>query len=215
MQGHYSSYIVIILIIAAIVGFCTVFCGTQLGWTHLFTIVGLIVCAVSVLYFIWVMIKLLRLRNHRLFRKYGSAETIAESISQGMKDPLYMGRRNDLPFDLLVTERFIVNANNYQNYLELKDIQKIRPTFLPDTYTIMNMGNPLMSAAATVATNYVSQKYKESQGINENTRYDFLQITDTVGVTHDYSIRRSAIEPVLQILSEHAPQAQIVIPQRS
>lgn len=199
---------------AAIAAFCTVFCGTQLGWGHLFTVIGLVACGVSMVGFVWGIVKLLRVRNHRLFRKYGSAEVIAEYITQGLHNPRYLGRRSPSTFDLLITDRFIVNSGNYHEYLELKDIRKIQPNILTDSPSVLLMGNPAMSVASTVAVNYAKKSYMESHSITENNRYDNLRITDNDGVAHYYSVPRPDMGAVLQLLKELAPHAEIVMPQR-
>ena len=65
LQGNYASYIVIVLVFVAIAVFCTIFCRTQLGWSHMFNIIGFIACGISIIAFIGVMIKLIKVHNHR------------------------------------------------------------------------------------------------------------------------------------------------------
>ena len=205
LQGDFAMYTVIVLVFAAIAAFCTVFCGTQLGWTHLFTIIGLAACGIAVIAFIWIMIKLIKVRNNKLFKKYGSAETIAENINQGIRSPRFRSR------NLLITDNFIVNEGNYSGYMETKDIRSIRPE-LNREENLMYVGT---SAAGTIAKTasayYVNKMYRQSAGITETNHFDNLNIVDTDGAHHYYSVHCADMDEVLQVLSQVAPNAEITI----
>lgn len=203
LQGNYASYIVIVLVFAAIAAFCTIFCGTQLGWSHIFTIIGFIMCGISIIAFIWVMIKLIKVRNHRLFKKYGPAEIIAEYINQGMRSPRYHAN------SLLITERFIVNEGRYSDYLEIKDIKSIRPEYSRDNNVILLSGNVATTVAGTVATNYANKMYRDAKGITANNRFDNLHIIDIDGIHHYYSVHHSDVGYVIQLLNQLVPYAEI------
>lgn len=205
LQGNYASYIVIVLVFAAIVAFCTIFCGTQLGWLHMFTIIGIIACGISIIAFIWVMIKLIKVRNHRLFKKYGSAEIIAEYINQGMRSPRYHNN------SLLITDRFIVNEGKYSDYLEIKDIKSVRTEYSRDNNVVLLGGNAAATVVGTLSANYANKMYRDSKGINANTRFDNLHIVDTDGMHHYYSIRHSDILSVIQLLKQLVPYAEITV----
>lgn len=209
LRGQYSAYIVIIAVFAAVAVFCTVFCGTQLGWGHPFTVIGLAACGISLLSGAFVCVKLCSLRRHRLFRKYGTAETIAANIMQGLQAPQYIDRMGSGDFVLLLTDRFIVSGGSCLTYTELRDIRRIQPVRLQDPVTVSLGGDLLTTAVRTAGVNYAARRYRDANGITEQTRYDMLHITDDEGVSHDFSVRRADMDTVLQKLKQLAPQAEI------
>lgn len=204
LQGNYTMYMIIVLVFAAIAAFCTVFCGTQLGWTHLFTIIGFILCVISVAAFAWVMIKLIKVRSHKLFKKYGSSEIIAEKINRGIRSPRFHNN------SLLITDSFIVNEGKYSDYLEIKDIKSVRPELSRDTNVVFIGGNIAASAAQTLAANYANKMYRDSKGITADNRFDNLNVVDNDGVHHYYAVHRSDLNRVIQILNQIAPSADII-----
>lgn len=206
LAGHYCSYIAVIMIIAAVLGFCTVFCGTQLEWTHPLSIIGISALTVTFIIFLTVFIKLLKLRNHRIFRRYGSAELIAARIDQGMKDPRYISDISADSFGLLITADFIVSAADFRNYLELRDARVAQIAIIPEMRPVVLSNNPLFSAAATAGTNYAAEKYQESHNLRN---YDMLIIWDDEDVRCVYSVRRNDADHVIQLLSELAPHIKI------
>lgn len=203
LAGHYGSYIAVLLIIAAILGFCTVFCGTQLEWTNPLSIIGIIALGITFIIFLIILFKMIKIRNHYVFKRYGSAEIIAESINQGIKNPRYISKNRTNPFTLIITDKFIVSTANYRYYLELKDARYMQSVVVPETKPVVLSGNPVVSVAATVGVNYASQKYSNSPN------YDFLMIWDDENVRHEYNIRRDEIIGIMQLLTELAPQIEV------
>lgn len=119
LAGHYGSYIAVLLIIAAILGFCTGFCGTQLEWKHPLSIILMSLLGITFIIFLIILFKIIKLRNHYIFKRYGSAEIIAESINQGINDPRYISKNRTSPFTLIITDKFIVSliAQCYLSFL--------------------------------------------------------------------------------------------------
>lgn len=203
LQGDYTMYNVAVIVFAAIAGFCAVFCGTQLGWKHLFTIISLALLGVAVIVFIVLMIKLMKVRSNKLFKKYGTAEAIAEHINQGMRSPYF--RSNTL----LITDRFIVNEGRYSGYMELKDIRSIRPQYIPDVKRVTLGPDIVSSVVETAASNYVSQRYRDSQGITATNRFDTLIIIDNEGKQHEYAMHHMDAEQVLGLFAQILPNVEI------
>lgn len=204
LQGDYSMYMIIVIVFAAIAAFCTIFCGTQLGWSHLFTIIGFVVCGIAAAALILFIAKLIKVRSYKLFKKYGSAESIAEKINQGMRSPHFQNN------SLLITDSFIVNEGRYSGYLEMRDIRSVRPALNPDVNLVYVGGNVVTTAAQTAAANYINKKYRDAKGITAGDRFDTLDVVDTDGVHHYYSVHRSDLDRVLQTLAEIAPNAEII-----
>lgn len=203
LQGNYVMFIVAVLVFAAIAAFCAVFCGTQLGWSHLFTIISLALCGISFIVFAVIMIKMLMVRNNKLFKKYGSADTIAQSINKGLLAPLFHSHR------LLITEKFIVNEGNYSGYMELKDISRIHAQYIPDVNTVYVGGNVVAAAAMTAVSNYATQKYRDSQGVTATNRFDNLTITDNEGKVHYFMMHHTDAQQVIDLFMQLLPNVQI------
>lgn len=203
LQGDFAMYNVAVIVFAAIAAFCAVFCGTQLGWKHLFTIISLALLGVAVIVFIVLMIKLIKVRNNRLFKKYGTAEAIAEHINQGVRSPYFRNNK------LIITERFIVNEGRYSGYLELKDIRSIRAQYIPDVKNVYLGANVIAAAAETAVTNYMTQKYRDSQGITATNRFDELTVIDNDGGEHNFMMHHMDAEQVLGLLSQLLPNVEI------
>ena len=204
LQGDYSMYMVIVIVIAAIAAFCAVFCGTQLGWTHMFTIIGFVVCGIAAAALILFIAKLIKVRNNKLFKKYGPAESIAEKINQGMRSPYFQNN------SLIITDSFIVNEGRYSGYLEIGDIRSVRPALNPDVNIVYVGGNVVTSVAQTAAAHYINKKYRDAKGITAGDRFDTLDVVDTDGVHHYYSVHRSDIDRVIQTFGQVAPNAEII-----
>ena len=203
LVGHYSSYIAVLVIIAVILGFCTVFCGTELEWTHPFSIIGIAAFSIVFILILIMIIKMINLSNHYVFKRYGSADNIAESINQGLKNNRYVSKYRTNPSALVITDKFIVSTSNYKYYLELSNARCMQRRVVGEIKPIVMTGNPITTAAATVGVNHVRQKYSNSPN------FDFLIIWDDKDVRHEYSIRSDEIVDVMKLLSEIAPQIEI------
>lgn len=214
LTGDYAGGMTAVTIATGIVGFCAIFCGTQLGWTHLFTIIGLIALAFCIGLLIFFIVKTVRMKQHPVFRRYGSAPILAEKIIDGMQHPRYFVSSSDpsVPFSTLMTNEFIVSGLELVSYTELKDIRSVQPAYLPETRTrFVNASSPA-ALAGSLAANYAADRYIESKNRNANSSasFDYLIMEDTNGKKHRYGVRRMDMEAMLNLLREIAPHIQII-----
>lgn len=210
LTGSYAGAITAVVIAAAIVGFCAVFCGTQLGWTHLFTIIALVLLVACIGLLIFFVVKTATMKKHPVFRRYGDAATLAAKISDGLQHPRYFASSSDpsQPFATLMTNEFIVSGGALVSYMELKDIRKIQPTYIPQTRRIA-VGNAGALAGSLIA-NAATDRYMESRGINSQTQFDYLIMEDSAGKKRMYGVRHMDMEAMLDLLAEIAPHVQIM-----
>ena len=213
LTGSYGMGLFCCLLGAAILGFGVWFCGTNMGWKNLLTIILMVLTGACVLLALWMIIKMVSGGSQRVFKKYGAPEFIAEYINNGAQNPLFLSGpvQPNLPFGLMITERFIVAALDYSDYLELKDIRTLQPTFLPDTQTIYIGRTPgAMLGAALV--NAANKHYLDTHMPPPNERYDYIVIYDADNVRHQYAVQRQHMEFVINTLLQYAPQMQILQP---
>ena len=208
LGGSAAGAITATVIGAVIVGFCAIFCGTQLGWTHLFTIIGLVVLAFCIGLLIFFIVKAARMKQHEVFKRYGSAAELARRINDGLQHPRYFakGFDNNMPFATLMTNEFIVGAY-LVSFMELKDIRSAQPAVIPEHRRVV-VGNPVLTAGS-LAANYATDKLMESKGINSQTKFDMILMKDAAGKQQNYSIRHMDMEAFLKLLGEVAPHIQI------
>jgi hypothetical protein len=196
----------------AIVAFCGIFCGTQLGWAHLLTIVFLILTAGCIGLFIFFIVKAAHMKQHPTFQRYGSAAFLAGKINDGLMHPRYIAQTlaDNVPFATLLTNDFIVNGVELVSYTELKDIRSVQPTFIPRVHRVV-IGDPLMTAAS-LAANYAGDKYLESKGVNSETQFDYLMMECADGKKWQYGVQHKDLEAVLNLLQEIAPHIRFIPP---
>ena len=105
LSGSMAGAIVAAGIGGAVLGFCAVFCGTQLGWKNILTIVFLAALALCVLLLLWFVVKAFRVKHHRAFKRYGNAALLAMKINEGMQNPCYLAddMNPNTPFATLMT----------------------------------------------------------------------------------------------------------------
>ncbi len=209
LTGSYAGGMVADGIGAAIVGFCAVFCGTQLGWTHLFTIIALIVLAFCIGLLIFLIAKTTHMKQHPVFKRYGNAASLAARINQGLQNPRYFAKGFDpnVPFVTLMTNEFIVGSGELTGFMELKDLRTAQPAVIPTTHRVV-IGNPALTVGS-LAANYAADKMMEAKGVNSQTKFDFILMKDDNGKTHQYSIRHMDMEAFLNLLQQLAPHIQI------
>ena len=209
LTGSYAGGMAAVIVGAVIAGFCAVFCGTQLGWTHLFTIIGLIVLAFCIGLLIFLIVKTARMKQHPVFRRYGGAAELARRINTGLQNPRYFAKGFDenAPFATLMTNEFIVNGGELTSFMELRDLRSAQPAAFGDTRRVV-VGNPVMTAGS-LAANYATDRLMESKGINSQTKFDMIIMKDTDGKQHYYFVRHMDMEAYLKLLSEVAPHIQI------
>lgn len=196
----------------AIVAFCAIFCGTQLGWTNFLTIIFLIALAGCIGLMIFFIVKAARMKQHPVFQRYGSAAFLAGKINDGLMHPRYIAHTlvDNLPFATLLTNDFIVNGVELVSYTELKDIRSVQPTFIPRVHRVV-VGDPLMTAAS-VAANYAGDKYLESKGVNSETQFDYLMMECADGKKRQFGVQHKDLEAVLNLLQEIAPHIRLLPP---
>ena len=214
LTGSYGMGLFCALLGLGILGFGAWFCGSNMGWDNILTIILLVLSGGCVLLSLWMIVKMASAGSHRTFRKYGAPEFIAEYINSGAENALFLSGpvKPELPFGLMITEKFMVSALEYAHYLELKDIRTLQPTFLPDTQTVYIGRTPgAMLGAALV--NAANQHYRDTHMPPPNERYDYIVIRDADNVRHQYAVQRQHMEHVINLLLQYAPQMQILPPQ--
>lgn len=208
LTGSAAGAITATIIGAAILGFCAGFCGTQLGFGNLLSIVFLVLFLACIGLLIFFVVRAARMKQHAVFRRYGNAAFLAERINQGLQNPRYLiGTGGEIPFGTLITNDFIVDYGELTGFMELKDLRTAQIAVIPNVHTY-NISNPL-TLAASAAANYAGDKYMESKGVNAQTRCDLLLMKDSDGKQHQYSVRHMDAEAVLNLLQQIAPHITI------
>lgn len=210
--GNYLIGIIMLALAAAILVFCGIFCGTQLGWTNLLTIILLIALAACIVFIVVLLIKTALAKNHPSLKRHGGAAQLAARINEGMNHPRYLAHvlgGNDEPATL-ITDDFIVSFSNFPGLTDISDIRKIQATYIPKTVMV---GVTPVGAVAAYAINTAGQRYAdnywEKRGVNENTKFDYLMITDSAGKTREFGIHHQDLEQVLNLLLSLNPQIQL------
>ena len=205
LAGSSAGAITATCIGGGIVAFCAVFCGTQLGWDSMLTIILLAVLGLCGVLLLWFIIKAIRMKKHRVFSIYGDARELAYKINKGMDDPVYFagGFNSNAPFATLITEEFIVSGVELVSYMELNDLVSVRAGEIRTTHRYY-VGDPLMTVGS-VAANRAGDRYLESKGINSQTRFDYLTFKDRNGKEHQYGVQHQDMEAVLGRLQQIAP----------
>ena len=188
-----------------------ILCGKGLGWSHILTLVFLILSAVCIAVVIFQIFKLPGIKNHPALIRYGGAERLAARINAGLRDPRYLAYSIDGKNSLvtLISDDFIVAGNEWTGLTELKEIRTVQPSFIPKTYTVM-LGDPLIAIPATLAVNKIGDAYWESKGLNSETKFDYLTITDINNNKKMYGVQHKDMEKVLRYLIDSHPHIKIV-----
>ncbi len=203
LQSSNCSYLTAELIAGGIVGFCAIFCTTQLGLMHLFSLIGMAALLFCVFLIGRSLLRLAKMRQHPVFERYGAAPLLAAMINEGLEHPLYL-TRHAKPFGTLITERFIVSGMELFSYMEFRDIQVIQVTNFPNIH-MYSVGDPV-SFAASAGLNIAADRYVETHGGNS----DYLILEDAAGMKRMYAIYHGDMERVLHLLREAAPHIKII-----
>jgi len=205
MKGGAAGAIAATVIGAAIVGGCAAFCGTQLGWGHMLSIILLVVLGLCVCLLLFFIVKSARMKSHPVFRRYGSAAVLAQRINEGLRSPCYYAEAmvGNAPFTTLMTDEFIVSGVELVEFMELNDLRSVSVASFVNTHRIV-VGDPLMTVAS-VAANRISDNVIASRGINSQTVFDQITFKDTAGKPHRYGVHRRDIESFFETLSRVAP----------
>ncbi|MBR6044012.1 MAG: hypothetical protein IKP47_00105 [Ruminococcus sp.] len=208
LAGSTAGAITAVCVAGGIVGFCAVFCGTQLGWDSVLTMILLVLLGLCGALLIWFIVKLIRMKNHRVFSIYGDARELAEKINKGMQDPVYFARGFDssAPFATLITDEFIVSGLELVSYMELNDLVTVHTGEIRHV-NIYRVGDPIMTVGS-VAANRIGDRYLESKGVNSQTKFDMLIFEDRNGKQHTYGVQHQDMENVLVKLQQIAPHIQ-------
>ena len=212
--GNIFSIIFILFLLVIMFTFCSVFCGIELGWTNLLTIIFLISLGLCLGFTLFFFIKMLHVRSNLTLYCHGSAAALAARINDGLKHPRYLSHLiggNNEPFTL-ITNDFIVSFADYLSLTDIRDIRKMKATYIPQT-VMHAIGVNAITTAAALAVNAVIDRYEgrylENQGINENTILDYLVIVDDAGKTKQFGVHHQDMEEVLNLLLSLNPQIQL------
>ncbi|MBQ6180917.1 MAG: hypothetical protein IJK31_04435 [Ruminococcus sp.] len=205
LSGSAAGAVTATLIGTAIVGGSAFFCGSQLGWTNLLSVMLLILTILCVMLLLWFIIKAARVKKHPVFQRYGNAAILALKINNGMRSPRYFAKSlmGNAPFATLLTDEFIVSGAELVSYMELKDLRSVK-TGAFGRYHRITVGDPLLTATS-VAANKIGDRYLESKGVNSQTKFDMLIMKDDQGKEHTYSVQHKDMENVLNTLRQIAP----------
>ena len=207
MRGTYSGWLVGAAVTEVIAIFCAVFCGVQLGWTNLLSLILLAVAAALAVCIIVLTVKMEAVRKHRIFQRYGSAETVADNINEGLRDPRYLLMFGQ-PFGVLITDRFMVSGF-LENYLELQDIRTVQPVIHREQKTVVLSMNPIVAVASTAAINYMQDRVRQASGVTEDNRLATLVVHDIDGRRTEYSVRQVDLDAVIGFLREQNAQISV------
>lgn len=209
LGGSYTGGIVMLGITAAVLGFCGVFCGTQLGWTNLLSVIFLAALAACIGFIIVLAVKMARVKKHPALLRCGSAAQLAARINEGLRNPRYLARSLDGNDSLvtLMTDDFIVSGLEFTGITELKEIRSMQATFIPKTL-IVAVGNPLATAASLAMQN-AGNSYWASKGVNENSKFDYLAVTDSAGKTRRFGVHHQDMEQVMTFMLQINPDIRI------
>ena len=188
-----------------------ILCVKGLGWDHILSLLLLVFAFVCFAVVIFQLYKLTKIRNHPVLIRYGGAERLAARINAGLRDPRYLAYSIDGKNSLvtLISDDFIVAGNEWTGLTELKEILTVQPSFIPKTYTVM-LGDPLIAVPATLAVNKIGDAYWESKGLNSETKFDYLTVTDINNNKKMYGVQHKDMEKVLRYLLENHPHIKIV-----
>ena len=188
-----------------------IMCGKNLGWDHILSLLFLILSFVCFAVVVFQISRLPNIRNHPTLIRYGGAERLAARINAGLTDPRYIAYSLDGKNSIVtvISDDFIVAGNEWTGLTELKEIRTVQPSFIPKTYTVF-LGDPLISVPATLAVNKIGDAYWESKGVNSETKFDYLTVTDINNNKKMYGVQHKDMEKVLRFLIENHPHIKII-----
>ena len=195
MNGDYAGFLVAAGLTVAIAGVLAGICIPALGIANVVSILTLIALAASLVWLVILILKVVRIRQHPVFKRYGAPPFLAERISAGLSNPRYIVRQQE-PFTTLMTNDFIVSGIEMIGFLELKDAVSVSK---------MTAG----SIAANYATDKIMQANREKAMAMGNQPIDMITMKDVNGKTHAYGIRVADMPAFLNLLHELAPHITI------
>jgi len=209
LGGNYKTGIIILGVVAVLVGAGGGFCAKNLGFLNVVTIIFLLLFVAALVFFVILIIKMSTVKTHPDILRQGGAAKLAARINNGMQNPVYTAYSLDGSNSLvtLITEDFIVAGNTYTNLMNLKSIRNVTTTYIPERIVIY-INNPVMTAAS-LAGDAIGKAYWGSKGLNENTKFDYLEITDLYGNKGLYGVQHKDMEYVLSYLLANAPKMKL------
>ncbi|MBP3793240.1 MAG: hypothetical protein ILA24_04280 [Ruminococcus sp.] len=210
MSGNSAGPIVATVLSGIVLGGCGVFCGTQLGWKHILSLVFLAAGGLCCLLLIFFIIKGFRKKSHPVFKRYGNAAYLSMKINQGMANAWYYAEPfgGNFPFATLMTDSFIVSGSELTNYMEFKDLRTVHVDVSVTVHRIA-IGDPF-ATAASLAANRVGDRILESKGINGDNRFDIMVFEDERGKKYRYNIHHCDVQQVLGMVAQVAPHIRYV-----
>ena len=209
LRGNYKNGIIIFAIVAVITGGFGVFCLESLGFLNVATIILLLLFAVSMVAILIMIIKMSVVKKHPDLLRQGGADKLAARINKGLENPEYIAYSLDNSHSMvtLISEDFIVAGNDYVKLMDLKNIRNVTTTYIPERIVIY-VNNPMLTATS-LAGDAIGKAYWESKGLNENTRFDYLEIVDLYGNKGLYGVQHQDMEHVLEYLLTAAPNMKL------
>ena len=210
MSGNSVGPIVATVLSGVILGGCGVFCGTQLGWKHILSLVFLGTAGLCVLLLIFFIIKAARKKSHPVFKRYGNAAFLSMKINEGLANPWYYAEPfgGNAPFATLMTDRFIVSGTELTNYMEFKDLRTVHVDVFVRVHRIA-VGDPF-ATAASLAANRMGDRYLESRGINGDNQFDLMIFEDEQRKKYRYSVHHCDVQQVLGMVAQVAPHIRYI-----
>ncbi len=209
LRGNYKNGIIIFGLAALATGGFGGFCAKSLGFSNIVTIILIVVFVASLIGIVILIIKMSAVKKHPDLLRQGGAEKLAARINKGLEKPEYIAYSLDNSHLMvtLISEDFIVAGNDYVKLMDLKNIRNVTTTYIPERIVIY-VNNPMLTATS-LAGNAIGKAYWESKGLNENTRFDYLEIVDLYGNKGLYGVQHQDMEHVLEYLLTAAPNMKL------
>lgn len=203
MRLRYAGYLAVAAAAGALTVFGAVLTGSAVGWLDTATLFYLLILTGLAVWAAFLIADMVRVRQHRVFQRYGTPEQLAENITAGLRDPSFREREGE-DFGVLMTERFLVSSRNYGAYLELQDISAVqRIVRRDDKSEFVDAGSLPVSIGLSI---FLTQTRIPTE---EKYLTDQLCIWDAEGKKHRYRINRTEAESVLWLLRELVPDIEM------
>lgn len=209
LGGNYKKGIILLGIVAVAAGAGGGFCAKNLGFLNVVTIILLLLLVAAIVFIVILIIKISTVKTHPDLLRQGGAQRLAARINDGLRNPVYIAYSLDDSHSMvtLITEDFIVAGNDYARLMNLKSIRNVTATYIPERIVIY-INNPILTATS-LAGDAIGKAYWESKGLNENTKFDYLEIVDLYGNKGLYGVQHQDMEHVLQYLLSVAPKMKL------
>jgi len=209
LGGNYKNGIIVLGIVALSAGVGGGLCAKSLGFLNAVTIIFLLLFIAAVVFIVILIVKMSSVKTHSDILRQGGAAKLAGRINNGLRNPAYIAYSLDDSHSMvtLITEEFIVAGNAYTKLMNLNSIRDVTTTYIPERIVIY-INNPVMTAAS-LAGDAIGKAYWESKGLNENTKFDYLEIVDLYGNKGLYGVQHQDMENVLRFLLANAPKMKL------